>query len=83
MSIEKIREAVAGFNTSAGALAVLAAAIDARLGGLPLDSRLAPHANEVLEALGLRAAIESATAPELAAVLPRTNGEEFIPPYEP
>jgi methyltransferase family protein len=69
MSTDALRDAVARLNTAAGALAVIGAAIDARLTAAPLDRRLEPHANAVLEALGVRRAFDDATAAELGAIL--------------
>lgn len=69
MNIETIRETVAKLNASAGALAVLAGSLDARLNGATLDAKLSPHAKEVLDALGLDGALDAAPGPELAAVL--------------
>ena len=44
MATDALRDTVGQLQTSAAALAILAAVIDARLNGQPLDRRLAPHA---------------------------------------
>ena len=64
-----LRSLVAGLNASAGALAVLGAVIDAKVTGTPLDPRLAPFAMEVVNALGVSAALEAASDAELRAVM--------------
>lgn len=56
-------------NTSAGALAALAATLAARVTGRPLPAHLAPAAHGVLDALGVRAPIEQLPLAELRATL--------------
>jgi SAM-dependent methyltransferase len=69
MAIDTLRDTVASLNTSAAALAILGAAIDASISGEPLDPRLAPHARALMDALGVRQAVEDAAAGELQALL--------------
>ena len=69
MSTDALRDVVARLNTTAGALAVIGAAIDAQLTATPLDPRLEPHANAVLEALAVKRAFDDATPAELGAIL--------------
>ena len=69
MTIDRIREVVSRLDTSAAALAVIAAAIDAKENDAPLDPTLAPLADGVLSALGLDGAIDGAAPGELRALL--------------
>jgi SAM-dependent methyltransferase len=78
MSIEPLRDALARLNEASGALAVAAAAIDARLAGTPLDARLAPHANAVLEALGVKDAVERATPADLRVALAPVRALSYL-----
>jgi len=56
-------------NTSAGALAALAATLNARAQGRPLPAHLAPAVHGVLDALGVREPIEQLPLAELRATL--------------
>jgi SAM-dependent methyltransferase len=62
-------EVVGRLSASASALAVLAAAVDARVSGVPLDPAIEPHVREVLDALGLAGAIEESPPAALATVV--------------
>jgi SAM-dependent methyltransferase len=69
MSIEALRDIVAGLTRSASALGALAAAVDARASGLPLDPRLRPHVDEVVAALGVGGALDAAGPAQLRPLL--------------
>ena len=69
MSIEALRDVVAGLTRSASALGALAAAVDARAAGAPLDPRLRPHVDEVVAALGVAEALEAAGPAQLRPLL--------------
>jgi precorrin-6B methylase 2 len=69
IATDTLRDTVGQLQTSAAALAILGAVIDARLNGQPLDQRLAPHAGAVLDALGIRRQVEEAAESELRALL--------------
>jgi SAM-dependent methyltransferase len=69
MATEGLRDIVARLNTSAGALAALAAALDSRASGIALDPPLAAAVGEVVDALGASGPIERATRVELRALL--------------
>jgi precorrin-6B methylase 2 len=69
MVIESIRRLVAELNVSAGALAALGAALDVRVSGVALAPELQPHVEDVIAALGVRAAIEEAVPSDLQPLL--------------
>jgi len=69
MSIEALRDVVAGLTRSASALGALAAAMDARASGAPLDPRLRPHVDEVIAALGVDEALDAAGPAQLRPLL--------------
>jgi precorrin-6B methylase 2 len=64
-----LADLVGTLSTSAGALAVLGAAIDARLSGAPLDLPLRTHVDGIVDALGVRQSLDSASPTELRALL--------------
>jgi SAM-dependent methyltransferase len=64
-----VRELVACLNLSAGALSVLAAAIDGRTTGRAFDPGVQPHVDAVLDALEARKLIEGLSPVELQPVL--------------
>jgi hypothetical protein len=64
-----VRELVACLNLSAGALSVLAAAIDGRTTGRVFDPGVQPHVDAVLDALEARKLIEGLSPVELQPVL--------------
>ena len=65
MTIDALREIVSRLNASAGALAALGAALDARVTGRSLDPAIQPHVEDVVAALGAREALAEATAAQL------------------
>jgi SAM-dependent methyltransferase len=69
MSLAALRDLVARLNLSAGAVAVLGAAIDSRATGKPLDPGIRPHVDAVLDALGGRDLVEGLSTMELQPVL--------------
>jgi precorrin-6B methylase 2 len=69
MSIESIREVTSRLSTASNALAVVAAALDARVSGAALDPAFAPFVDDVLDKLGLGAALAAVPPQELAPVL--------------
>ena len=69
MSLVALRDLVARLNLSAGAVAVLGAAIDSRVTGKPLDPGIRPHVDAVLDALGGRELVEGLSTMELQPVL--------------
>lgn len=69
MSIERLREVTTRLGTATNALAVVAAAIDARASGAPLDPTLAPFVDDVLDKLGIRAELDAIPPQELAPML--------------
>jgi SAM-dependent methyltransferase len=69
MSTEVLRDVVTRLNTAAGAVAIIGVAIESRLTATPIDPRLAPHANAVLDALGVKQAFDEAPPAELGALL--------------
>jgi SAM-dependent methyltransferase len=69
MTLQNIREVVTPLSTSILASACLAAAIDARISGVPLDPRIRSEVDEVVGALGARELIGALAPAELAPVL--------------
>jgi hypothetical protein len=69
MSLALLRELVACLNLSAGALSVLAAAIDGRTTGRAFDPGVQPHVDAVLDTPEARKLIEGLSPVELQPVL--------------
>jgi 2-polyprenyl-3-methyl-5-hydroxy-6-metoxy-1,4-benzoquinol methylase len=69
MAIEALRDIVARLQTSSSALAALAAALDRRVSGAPLDPSIAPHVDAVVAALGAAGPLEAASSAELRPLL--------------
>jgi ubiquinone/menaquinone biosynthesis C-methylase UbiE len=69
MSADALRQIVSKLNASANALAALGTAVEARLHGRPLDPKLSPHVDAVVDALGARESLEAATPNDLRPLL--------------
>jgi SAM-dependent methyltransferase len=69
MSTQALREFIDRHNVGATALAALAAALDARATGTPLDPKLAPRVQELLAVVGGGDALEGVSAQEAAPFL--------------
>jgi SAM-dependent methyltransferase len=65
VTTQSLRELVSRLTVSTTALAALGAALDARLGGRPLDPALAARVADVLDALGAGGAVAEASPDEL------------------
>jgi SAM-dependent methyltransferase len=64
-----LRALLAELNTSAGALAALTFAMQARLTGLAIATSIHPHVHAVLDALGARELLDALPLPELSVLL--------------
>jgi len=69
MTIDALREAVARLNTAATALAAVGAVLEARIAAQPLNPAIRPHAEEILDALGLASALEGTSTEDLTPLL--------------
>ena len=69
MAIASLRQTVADLNVSAGALAALGAALDARTNGVELEPGIRRHLEDVVTALGAREALCDASSSELQPLL--------------
>lgn len=69
MSIEALRELVAGLGASASALAALGAELDARVRGRAIHPALRPRVDDLLRGVGALEALEGTTASEVAPLL--------------
>lgn len=69
MAIEPLRQLVANLNASAGALAALGAALDARMSGAVLAPDLRPHIEEIVTMLGVREALADVAPEQLRPLL--------------
>jgi SAM-dependent methyltransferase len=69
MAVDALQEIVSRLNASAGALAALGAALDARASGAPLEPEIRPHVEDVLVALGARDALADVEPSDLQPLL--------------
>jgi precorrin-6B methylase 2 len=69
MSIEHLREIVARLQVSAGALAALAATLEARMSGRPLDPRIKPHIDAIAAAFKLPETMQGVDSSMLGPIL--------------
>lgn len=69
MAIDALRQTVASLNVSAGALAALGAALDARMSGVALAPGIRPYVEDIITALGAREAIAEATPAQVQPLL--------------
>jgi len=69
MSIADLRGITSRLQVSAGTLAVLGAAMDARVSGKPFDAAMQPRVDAILDALGAKALVSELSPPELSAAL--------------
>ncbi len=69
MTIVALREAAARLNTAATGLAALGAVLESRIAQRPLDPAIRPHAEDILDALGLAGALEGASMEDLTPLL--------------
>jgi 2-polyprenyl-3-methyl-5-hydroxy-6-metoxy-1,4-benzoquinol methylase len=69
MTIDGLREIIARLGASAGALAAIAAALDARIEEEPLEPSLGPHVDELVRAVGARELIDGPSGAELKPLL--------------
>lgn len=69
MTIEALRDLIVKLTNSAGAVAAIGVALDARTSDRPIEPRLRPHIDDLLRALGADQMLEGVTAAELHPVL--------------
>jgi SAM-dependent methyltransferase len=78
MSTESVRDLADRLGTSSRALAALAAALGARVEGTPLGPAVRAQVDAVLDALGVRQAVEAAGPAELRPLLGAVRSELFL-----
>lgn len=69
MTIEALREVLAQLSTSATALSVLGAELQARAAGKPMHSTIEPHAHEILRQAGALDALADVSPEELQPLI--------------
>ena len=69
MAIASLRQIIANLNASAGALAALGAAFDAKMSGVALEPELRAHVEDIVTALGASEALRDTSSSELQPLL--------------